>query len=408
MSDLHGGTAQQRLAALEKVIATETMPTKKPEYCNNHVHTTYSFSPYSPTEAVYQAWLAGLNTVGIMDHDSVSGAREFLKAGAIAGLGVTAGAEVRVSIKNTRLCDKHTNNPDQSGVAYMALHGIPERSIDAVTEFFKPICEARGRRNRKMVENINGITSQHGITLDYDVDVVPLSMSHDGGSVTERHLLYALAIKVYNTFGANGSAEFVEKIGCTVSDAVKAKIKADPKDILYILLGVFKASLVANVYVPATDELPDITDLVKLCDDNGIILAYPYLGDVGNSVTGDKKAQQFEDSYLDLLFEVITELGVKAVTYMPARNTSQQLTRVQQLCHRYNMFEISGEDINMPSQSFICEKLTDDQFTHLVDSTYALIGHEKAAASELKDAMVYQDFSDLDGLVKKYKEIALA
>ncbi len=407
MSDLHGGTAEQRLAALEKIIASESMPAKRPEYCNNHVHTTYSFSPYSPTEAVYQAWLAGLNTVGIMDHDSVGGAREFLKAGEIAGLGVTVGAEVRVSIKNTPFADKHVNNPDQSGVAYMALHGIPERSIDAVAEFFKPVCEARGRRNRKMVENINNITSSHGITIDYDSDVVPLSMFCDGGSVTERHLLYALAIKVYKTFGADGSIEFLEKIGCSVGDAVKAKIKADPKDILYILLGVFKASLVASIYVEATEELPDITELVKLCNDNGIILAYPYLGDVGNSVTGDKKAQQFEDSFIEQLFEIISNLGVKAVTYMPARNTAEQLARVQELCRKHNMFEISGEDINMPSQSFICEKLTDKQFSHLVDATYALIGHEKAAKTDLSEAIIYDDFSNLDKVVLKYKNIAI-
>ena len=51
-------------------------------YVNNHIHTTYSFSPYSPTDAVYMAWKNGLKTAGIMDHDSVAGAREFLEAAA--------------------------------------------------------------------------------------------------------------------------------------------------------------------------------------------------------------------------------------------------------------------------------------------------------------------------------------
>lgn len=27
---------------------------------NNHIHTTYSFSPYSPTMAVYKAWIVAL------------------------------------------------------------------------------------------------------------------------------------------------------------------------------------------------------------------------------------------------------------------------------------------------------------------------------------------------------------
>ena len=53
---------------------------------NNHIHTTYSFSPYSPTKAVWMAYNAGLKTAGIMDHDSLSGAREFIEAAEIVGI----------------------------------------------------------------------------------------------------------------------------------------------------------------------------------------------------------------------------------------------------------------------------------------------------------------------------------
>ena len=47
---------------------------------NNHIHTQFSFSPYSPTAAAWFAWQAGLCTAGIIDHDSVAGAKEFLEA----------------------------------------------------------------------------------------------------------------------------------------------------------------------------------------------------------------------------------------------------------------------------------------------------------------------------------------
>ena len=53
---------------------------------NNHIHTIYSFSPYSPTKAVWMAYQAGLKTCGIMDHDSLSGAREFIEAAEIVGM----------------------------------------------------------------------------------------------------------------------------------------------------------------------------------------------------------------------------------------------------------------------------------------------------------------------------------
>ena len=143
------------------------------------------------------------------------------------------------------------------------------------------------------------------------------------------------------------------------------------------LLGVFKAQLVEQMYIPATDELIPLPELVQLAQRLGITLCYAYLGDVGNSVTGDKKAQAFEDSYLDQLFEVLQQYGVKGVTYMPSRNTIEQMTRLQNLCRQYGMTEISGEDVNSSRQSFICKQLEQPQFAHLVDATWKLIEIER-------------------------------
>lgn len=42
-----------------------------------------------------------------------------------------------------------------------------------------------------------------------------------------------------------------------------------------------------------------------------------------------KKSQKFEDDYLELLFDVIKQLGFNAVTYMPSRNTIEQLKRLK-------------------------------------------------------------------------------
>ena len=99
-------------------------------------------------------------------------------------------------------------------------------------------------------------------------------------------------------------------------------------------------------------------------------------GDVVESVTGDKKAEQFEDSYLDSLFQVLEQAGVGYITYMPSRNTDQQIQRLRALCLRHGMGEISGEDVNSPSQSFICQKLAEPGFSHLVDAAWALVRRE--------------------------------
>ena len=119
-------------------------------YVNNHIHTTYSFSPYNPTAAVYMAWQNGLKTAGIMDHDSVGGAREFLEAAQVIGMPVTCGVECRVDMSKTALNGRRINNPDQKSVAYVAMHGIPHQNIEKVDAFFAPYREKRNERNRKM------------------------------------------------------------------------------------------------------------------------------------------------------------------------------------------------------------------------------------------------------------------
>ena len=58
---------------------------------NNHIHTTYSFSPYTPAQAVRKAKESGLAVAGIVDHDSISGAREFIAEGERVGLPTTIG-----------------------------------------------------------------------------------------------------------------------------------------------------------------------------------------------------------------------------------------------------------------------------------------------------------------------------
>ena len=65
------------LENLKALLATESLPPEGRDV-NNHIHTTYSFSPYSPTAAVWFARAAGLCTCGLMDHDSIAGAEEFL------------------------------------------------------------------------------------------------------------------------------------------------------------------------------------------------------------------------------------------------------------------------------------------------------------------------------------------
>ncbi|NMA95012.1 MAG: PHP domain-containing protein [Clostridiales bacterium] len=379
---------------------------------NNHIHTTYSFSPYSPTKAIWMAYNAGLTTAGIMDHDSIAGAKEFIEAGRILGIATTIGVECRVDFSNTALKGRRINNPDQRSNVYMAIHGIPHTKIDEVREFFKPITKERNIRNMKMVDSINKLLSPYNIAISFEQDVVPLSNLAEGGSITERHILFALAEKVIEKYGRG------EKLLNFFTDELKLSIESrigkylsdiDNPHYTYDLLGLLKSDLIEHIYIDATDECPDVNDVIKFAKDIGAISAYAYLGDVGESVTGDKKAQKFEDDYIELLFETIKNLGFNAVTYMPSRNTREQLLRVKSLCREHKLLEISGEDINSPRQSFICEALREPEFHNLIESTWALIAHEIMATEDINKGLfssqTIREYPDINDRVNRYSQI---
>ena len=361
LNELNAGTKDERLGALKRAVAHANFPPVDPRMVNNHVHTTYSFSPYSPTAAVYAARAEGLATCGIVDHDSIGGAEEFIAAGEIVGIPITIGIETRVSFAETTLKDRRTNNPDQIGNSYMVLHAVPHQNIEKVQAYFAPLREKRNARNRKMVERINELYTADGVSFDFERDVLPLSQSAAGGSVTERHLMLALARQLLKL----GKAKLPD--GASELEIMLAE---------YDLVGTLKKDCIPQVFIPATEECPRLSEFVRFADEVGGILAYAYLGDVTASVTGDKKAQKFEDDYLDELFEVVDQAGVRAVTYMPTRNTQTQIERLRKLCERYDMLQISGEDINSPRQKFTIEKMREKQFSNLIENTWKLIDHE--------------------------------
>ena len=402
------------LEALKKMVAQEPKPVTGRDV-NNHIHTTYSFSPYSPTAAVWFAREAGLCTCGLMDHDSIAGAEEFLAAADVAGMAATIGMECRASFAGTPFGDRKLNNPDQSGVLYMTLHGVPHNRAAELNEAFAPYRAKRNDRNRRMVEAINGMMGRYGVTIDFDRDVLPLSNYAKGGTVTERHLSSALAYRMLDVIGSG------EKLIAFIKNELQLPISGKIEGYLldennphrmYDLPGWIKSQLIARFYIDATDELPTVREALDLSERIGAISAAAYLGDVGDSVTGDKRAQKFEDDFLDELIAYYAELGFRAVTYMPSRNTKAQLTRLRALCEKHNLFQISGEDINSPRQSFVCEAQRDPAFANLYEATWALIAHEWRATEDPDDGLFSEKsirrWPNLNDRVRAFAEFGLS
>ncbi|WP_304221220.1 PHP domain-containing protein [Gracilinema caldarium] len=394
-------TSHERLKALAHYVANQPGAQKTGEV-NNHIHTIYSFSPYTPAMAALQAWRAGLEAAGSVDHDSLGAAEEMLLACEILGIGGCVGFEVRVSFKSgsdgklSPFADRKINNPDSPGLVYMTVQGIPRHFYSKVHSFLEPLQEARNRRNRAMTEKINQKLSRAGFDpLSYETDIVNHSKAAEGGSITERHLMAAVAQRLITEYG-KGSA-LAEALGSQFGIVIPPKLvplltnEANPH-YLFDLLGLLKTDFLPEVFIqPGEDECIPAEKVVTFARSIGAIPAYAYLGDVADSPTGDKKAEHFEDAFLEELFAELKRIGYQAVTYMPPRNSREQLKRVQQLCFQYGFMEISGVDINSSRQSFHCPEVLEPDFRHLVDTTWALIAHERLASINLQYSLFHPD-----------------
>jgi hypothetical protein len=384
---LNAPTRGERLAALRSLAEARAREGAQPPLTrevNCHVHTSYSFSPYSPAFAAERAHAAGLLAVGIMDHDSMAGAAEMREAGMILGIATTAGVEFRVNATGTRLEGRKINSPDSTNILYMMMHGVPSRSIAAVRRFLAPIQAAREKRSRRIVERLNGILGERGIqAIDFQQDVAAQSQAAEGGTITERHILFAAARKIVAMTGRG--APLVRFLRSALAVRLPARVEGWLLDesnpvLLYDLLGLLKSSFIDSIYIqPDQAECGPAAEAVRFALSVGAIPCYPYLGDVTDSPTGDKKAESFEDAYLEELFPEVVRLGFRAVAYMPPRNTPAQIARVQRMCASHGLMEISGVDINSPRQSFNCPELMRPEFSHLLGATWALIAHERLA-----------------------------
>ncbi|MCX7950281.1 MAG: PHP domain-containing protein, partial [Treponemataceae bacterium] len=259
---------------------------------NNHIHTVYSFSPYTPTMAALRAWDAGLGAAGSVDHDSVGAAEEMKAACALVGIGSCVGFEVRVSFKTDRqgnfttFKDRKINNPDSPGIAYMTVQGIPSPSLGVVQQFLDPVRKARYLRSRRMVERLNEklLESSPLGPLSFESHVVPLSLYHRGGTITERHILAALAQRCMAVFGRGQPllTALEEVLLVQVPPRfVSYLLEENNPHYLYDLLGIFKTEILPLIYIePDETECPPVHRVVDFARTIGAIPAYAYLGDV--------------------------------------------------------------------------------------------------------------------------------
>ncbi|HIY01760.1 MAG TPA: PHP domain-containing protein [Candidatus Blautia faecipullorum] len=409
LKSLNHKDRQTRLESVRRISRgiknDELLPVNRRNECNNHVHSQYSFSPYSPSMIAWKAYRSGLSTCGIIDHESVAGCGEFREACRLLGIVPTIGFEIRLNWNHTILKDRMFNNPDQKSVGYFPIHGVPFSRLPEIEKFLYPIRQERFRRNQKMVKNIDSILHNYGLELDMDWDVIPVSKWLEGGNITERHLLYATAKKLLQKYrpGQEMISFLKNRLGIQMSETSESYLTQTENpfydfDVTNILKGFFSEYMYVNA---SETETPDVEKAIPYLKKIGCIPTYTYLGDVKTeSVTGDKKPQKFEDDILDEMLALLRSYGMGALSYAPRRNDSHQINMVRKLCKKYDMMEVAGEDINQPRQPFVNLHLDNEIKKYFDLTTWAIIGHEKMADVSLDDGFFSKK------TIKKYPELS--
>ncbi|MCL2069884.1 MAG: PHP domain-containing protein [Treponema sp.] len=381
-------SGEDRLSALRSLEASASGSSagsydRSSAEINMHVHTIYSFSPYSPSMAALRSRDARLGAAASVDHDSIAATGEMLAACAILGIGGSVGFELRVSFKSDKdgkpgpFASRIMNNPDSAGYAYMTVQGIPGRSIKKAAEFLAPIRAERLERSRAMTISLNAVLREAGFSeIDFDGDIFAGSKYGEGGGITERHLLWALAEKIIQKFGKGPALAdgLKSKMGLTVPPEHYALL-ADPDNphYLYDLLGLLKAGFLPGIFIqPNERECIPAADAAAFARSISAIPAYPYIG--------DNKAGEFEDDFIEELIAEISRLGFQALAITPERNTADQLRRIRGLAADWGLMEIAGADINSSRQSFNCPEVLREESRHLLDSGWALVAHERLAS----------------------------
>jgi hypothetical protein len=190
-------------------------------------------------------------------------------------------------------------------------------------------------------------------------------------------LLFALGLKIIEKFSKGEElVNFLKTKGYKLDEMQTAfLLEKDNPYYEYDLLTVLKGKI-KSYYIAATDECVDIKELSDFANLSGAIVSYPYYG-----------TSAYEEENLNKLFLKLKNLGINAINYSTELLTKEQIDRLQNLCRHNEFLEIDGYDINSPRQKFENFEFKKEEYSNLIESSWAVIGHERMANLNISNGM---------------------
>ena len=363
----------KKLKKLEKKDKT-LIPQKSDNCVNLNVHTTSSFSPYSPQLGAYMAYKSGITLAGVSDFGSVSSVREFEKSCLALGIAYVGGFEITVS---------HA----ELGDFLVSIYGVNSENqkafLNALADF-RDICL---KKCMSLAENLNRKLKKFDLVIDFEKDVLPISYSKKGGTVTLKHVYQALAEKIIALNGkGKPTADFIRYKLCFDIAECDYNLLCDKNDPYYIydLISTLRTS--SKIHVGERDY-PSVESVLQVVREQGLICAFEY--DNGpNWIQGETQTEKSLQEF-DEILDKIKQIGFNAVCICAKSLGINTATAFAKRIKEREMLVILNEKTEYPRNRFDIVKL--EECSEYIDKcAFAVLGNAISIIANPADSMFSQ------------------
>lgn len=374
IEQLNSKSALVRGAALKLLKRRELKdvslkPVLNDEEITLNIHTYFSFSPYSPTQAAYSAYKRGVKLACVCDYATTSGVKEFFAGCRRLGVIPVAGVEI-TAVNGDKLWP-------------VSVYGLSEKDCRDAEPFLKKFRLTRIENARRAAEQINRRFKKSGVSIDFDKDVLPSVKTKKGGTVTYKHIYYAFGQKLIEKFGQGKPlADFIRYKLCVDVSESEYNLLCDGKNPFYIYDLVL--ALRANLHFSSPEGLPSLEKVIAAISARSLITACEFKSAASwleNELGDDKARAEFE--------KFVTEaktLGFNAVC-LHSKNISEKTLEVYAGILKANeMLAIPLERIEYPRSKFE-SKVSSPLKAMFAKCGYAIAGNAESVKNNTDDGL---------------------
>ena len=308
---------------------------------NGHIHTPYSFSAFRDIdEAVRMASEEKIKVLGINDFYVTDGYREFHDKCLEHSVFPLFNIEFIGLMKKEQQAGVRINDPNNPGRIYFTGKGLdfPFHLNSSLMTRLEKVKGETQNQLKAMISKLNIIISE--INPSISLDFEEIKRRYARRLVRERHIAKAVRFTVEDHYAAADERRvFIETLyGGTGTKAGFENPAALENEIRSNLLKAGGRAFVEE----DESSFMDLHEIINVIIDAGGVPCYPVLLDdhAGNYTEFERESE--------VLFSVLSTLGVGCIELIPGRNDPEELGRFVRFFYNKGFVVIFGTEHNTP------------------------------------------------------------